>query len=62
MHHGERVVVSPPREVALFITCLGDTLFPETGRAVVALLERLGLDVPFPLEHTSGGQMHFNTG
>ena len=28
--------------VALFITCFNDTLFPETGRAAVALLERLG--------------------
>ena len=29
--------------VALFITCFNDTLFPATGRAVVELLERLGL-------------------
>ena len=48
--------------VALFITCLSDTLFPDTGRAVVALLERLGVDVDFPLEQTCCGQMHFNTG
>jgi L-lactate dehydrogenase complex protein LldE len=47
---------------ALFITCLSDTLFPDTGRAVVALLERLGVDVEFPLEQTCCGQMHFNTG
>jgi L-lactate dehydrogenase complex protein LldE len=51
-----------PREVALFITCLGDTLFPETGRAVVRLLERLGVTVHFPREQTCCGQMHFNTG
>jgi L-lactate dehydrogenase complex protein LldE len=51
-----------PREVALFITCLGDTLFPETGHAVVQLLERLGLSVDFPGEQTCCGQMHFNTG
>jgi L-lactate dehydrogenase complex protein LldE len=30
---------------SLFITCFNDTLFPETGRAVVALLERLGVEV-----------------
>jgi L-lactate dehydrogenase complex protein LldE len=48
--------------VALFITCFNDTLFPETGRAVVRLLERLGHDVEFPLEQTCCGQMHFNTG
>ena len=31
--------------VALFITCLADTLFPQTGRAVASLLERLGCEV-----------------
>ena len=48
--------------VALFITCFNDTLFPETGRASVEVLERLGVDVDFPLEQTCCGQMHFNTG
>jgi L-lactate dehydrogenase complex protein LldE len=48
--------------VALFITCLNDTLFPQAGRAAVAVLERLGLQVEFPLEQTCCGQMHFNTG
>jgi L-lactate dehydrogenase complex protein LldG len=33
--------------VALFITCVNDTLFPEAGRAMVALLERLGHTVSF---------------
>ena len=47
---------------ALFITCINDTLFPETGRATVELLERLGIGVDFPLEQTCCGQMHFNTG
>jgi L-lactate dehydrogenase complex protein LldE len=48
--------------VALFITCLADTLFPETGRAVVQVLERLGHEVDFPENQTCCGQMHFNTG
>ena len=48
--------------VALFITCFNDTLFPETGRATVGVLERLGLEVDFPLRQTCCGQMHFNTG
>lgn len=48
--------------VSLFITCFNDTLFPQTGRAVVRLLERLGHEVDFPLEQTCCGQMHFNTG
>jgi L-lactate dehydrogenase complex protein LldE len=47
---------------SLFITCFNDTLFPETGQAVVHLLERLGVDVDFPLEQTCCGQLHFNTG
>jgi L-lactate dehydrogenase complex protein LldE len=47
---------------ALFITCFNDTLFPGTGRAVVTLLERLGVAVDFPREQTCCGQMHFNTG
>jgi L-lactate dehydrogenase complex protein LldE len=48
--------------VALFITCLNDTLFPETGKAVVRLLTRLGHEVDFPADQTCCGQMHFNTG
>jgi L-lactate dehydrogenase complex protein LldE len=49
-------------KVALFITCVNDTLFPQTGRATVALLERLGCTVEFPLEQTCCGQMHANSG
>jgi L-lactate dehydrogenase complex protein LldE len=48
--------------VGLFVTCLGDTLFPSTGQAVVRLLERLGVDVEFPEEQTCCGQMHLNSG
>ncbi|HEY3262776.1 MAG TPA: (Fe-S)-binding protein [Pseudonocardiaceae bacterium] len=48
--------------VALFVTCFNDALYPETGKAVVRLLERLGHDVQFPLDQTCCGQMHVNTG
>lgn len=48
--------------VSLFITCYNDTLFPETGRAVVRVLERLGHTVEFPAGQTCCGQMHANTG
>jgi L-lactate dehydrogenase complex protein LldE len=48
--------------VALFITCIGDTMFPEVGRATVAVLERLGHEVVFPSEQTCCGQMHLNSG
>ncbi|MGA7858828.1 MAG: (Fe-S)-binding protein [Terracidiphilus sp.] len=47
---------------SLFITCYNDTLFPETGRAVVRLLERLGVEIDFHPEQTCCGQMHANTG
>jgi L-lactate dehydrogenase complex protein LldE len=48
--------------VGLFVTCLGDTLFPSAGQAVVQLLERLDVDVEFPEEQTCCGQMHLNSG
>jgi len=47
---------------SLFITCYNDTLYPETGRAVVALLERLGVEVQFEPRQTCCGQMHSNSG
>jgi L-lactate dehydrogenase complex protein LldE len=48
--------------IALFITCIGDTLFPDVGRATVRVLERLGHEVVFPAEQTCCGQMHLNSG
>jgi L-lactate dehydrogenase complex protein LldE len=48
--------------IALFVTCLADTLFPEVGKATVTLLERLGHEVEFPEAQTCCGQMHVNTG
>jgi len=47
---------------SLFITCYNDTLYPETGQAVVTLLERLGVEVEFRPAQTCCGQMHANTG
>jgi L-lactate dehydrogenase complex protein LldE len=49
-------------KISLFITCFNDTLFPETGKAMVRLFERLGHTIDFPLEQTCCGQMHYNTG
>ena len=49
-------------KITLFITCFNDTLFPQTGQAVVTLLERLGHTVAFPLDQTCCGQMLGNTG
>ncbi|WP_374984987.1 (Fe-S)-binding protein [Streptomyces fradiae] len=48
--------------VALFVTCVNDTLYPRTGRAVVRLLERLGVEVGFPAEQSCCGQPQYNTG
>jgi L-lactate dehydrogenase complex protein LldE len=48
--------------IALFITCVGDLMFPEAGRATVEVLERLGHEVVFPDEQTCCGQMHANSG
>jgi L-lactate dehydrogenase complex protein LldE len=49
-------------KISLFITCYNDTLFPETGKAVVEVLERLGHRVDFPAAQACCGQMHYNTG
>jgi L-lactate dehydrogenase complex protein LldE len=48
--------------ISLFIACYNDTLFPETGKAVVAVLERLGHRVEFRRDQTCCGQMHYNSG
>jgi L-lactate dehydrogenase complex protein LldE len=48
--------------VALQITCLNDVLFPDTGKAVVTLLRRLGVEVEFPEQQTCCGQPMVNTG
>jgi L-lactate dehydrogenase complex protein LldE len=46
----------------LFVTCLGDVLFPDVGKSTVTVLERLGHEVVFPAAQTCCGQMHTNTG
>src|SRR5215210_733553 len=60
--HRDPALRSRSVRVALFVTCFNDTLFPGTGRAVVELLERLGVDVEFPEAQTCCGQMHGNSG
>jgi Fe-S oxidoreductase len=49
-------------KVALQVTCVNDAMFPETGRATVRLLRRLGVDVEFPAGQTCCGQPMVNTG
>ena len=48
--------------IAVFATCLADTLFPDAVKATVTVLERLGHQVDFPSAQTCCGQMHVNTG
>lgn len=48
--------------IQLFITCLVDTFFPNTGEAMVDVLNRLGVDVEFPVNQTCCGQPAFNAG
>jgi L-lactate dehydrogenase complex protein LldE len=48
--------------VALMVTCVNDVLFPGTGRAVLDVLERLGVDVAFPQAQTCCGQPMVNSG
>jgi L-lactate dehydrogenase complex protein LldE len=49
-------------KLSLFITCLGDVLRPEVGRATVRLLRRLGHEIDFPEAQTCCGQPFFNSG
>jgi L-lactate dehydrogenase complex protein LldE len=49
-------------KVALFIPCYVDAFFPEVGIATLELLERLGLDVAYPLDQTCCGQPMANSG
>jgi L-lactate dehydrogenase complex protein LldE len=48
--------------IQLFITCLVDTFFPETGEAMLRVLNRAGVNVEFPAEQTCCGQPAFNAG
>jgi L-lactate dehydrogenase complex protein LldE len=48
--------------VQLFVTCLVDTFYPGTGRAIVNILRRLGQQVDFPAGQTCCGQPAFNAG
>jgi L-lactate dehydrogenase complex protein LldE len=49
-------------KVALFVPCYVDALFPEVGIATLELLERLGVQVDYPLDQTCCGQPMANNG
>lgn len=44
------------------VTCLNDVLFPDTGKNVVRLLRRLGVEVEFPAGQACCGQPMVNSG
>jgi L-lactate dehydrogenase complex protein LldE len=48
--------------VQLFVTCLVNSLYPNVGKATVALLERAGYQVEFPVDQTCCGQPAYNGG
>jgi L-lactate dehydrogenase complex protein LldE len=50
------------KRVSLFVTCIADVIYPQTGMSVVRLLEYLGIEVDFPAGQTCCGQPAFNTG
>jgi L-lactate dehydrogenase complex protein LldE len=49
-------------KLSLMITCLGDVIRPDAGKAVVRILRRLGHAVDFPAAQTCCGQPMFNSG
>ncbi|MGB8824642.1 MAG: heterodisulfide reductase-related iron-sulfur binding cluster, partial [Pseudolabrys sp.] len=49
-------------KAGLFIPCYVDAFFPAVGIATLQLLERLGLEVVYPLDQTCCGQMMANSG
>lgn len=52
--------MTPP--VTLFVQCLVDALYPETGQALVDLFQRLDIPLDIPLNQTCCGQPAFNAG
>ncbi len=48
--------------VQLFVTCLVNSLYPNVGKATVAMLEQAGYEVEFPFDQTCCGQPAFNGG
>lgn len=54
----------PPqgKRVSLFITCIVDMVYPQTGMSVVDILEYVGVQVDFPMAQTCCAQPAFNAG
>src|SRR5215207_4766072 len=50
------------KPVSLFVTCIVDMIYPDTGMSVVKILEHLNIPVDFPMGQTCCGQPAFNSG
>lgn len=48
--------------VSLFVTCLGDSFYPDVALSVVKVLRRQGIEVDFPEAQVCCGQPGFNSG
>ena len=48
--------------IALLVTCVADTMWPEAAEATRTVLERLGHEVVVPARQACCGQMHINAG
>jgi L-lactate dehydrogenase complex protein LldE len=53
---------SNSNQIALFVTCLVDQIYPEIGIATTRILKRAGFEVAFPEEQTCCGQPFYNSG
>ncbi|WP_150275116.1 (Fe-S)-binding protein [Paenibacillus tepidiphilus] len=49
-------------KVSIFSTCLVDLMFPNVGKAMVEVLERLGCEIDFPASQVCCGQPTYNSG
>jgi L-lactate dehydrogenase complex protein LldE len=50
------------KPVSLFVTCIVDSVFPQTGVSVVKILDHLGIETRFPMGQTCCAQPAFNSG
>jgi L-lactate dehydrogenase complex protein LldE len=62
MQNAERAEYAAGDTVALFVPCFVDVLFPNVAKSVVAIFDRLGVRLEYPLAQTCCGQPAFNAG
>ncbi len=58
----DKLEFSMSKQVALFVTCIVDQIFPEVGMSMARVLERAGCTLQFPPDQTCCGQPAFNSG